>query len=245
MVKPQFFNTLDKARLVSKSGYLFVDAFENQTRELFFIQNHEFVGMSKSEAYKTKEFENFLERNSSNHVFIYLPWQNTIIKTVKKDSYLSLITNRNQDLITPKEQQELQNFKVVVLGMSVGSNIAIVLRQAGISNEIALADFDELDTTNLNRILGGIHQIGLNKIKVASRRIYEHNPFAKVRELQDGINKKNLEDLLGKHKFNCIVEEVDSMPIKIETRKLAMKYKVPVMIISEIINVSLKSYFKL
>jgi len=117
--------------------------------------------------------------------------------------------------------------------MSVGSNIAFVLTQAGISNNITLADFDELDTTNLNRILAGVHQIGVNKTIVASRRIYEDNPYADVNIFPEGITNENLEELLKENKLDCIVEEIDDVKMKIQTRILALKYKIPVVMITD------------
>src|SRR3989338_1135213 len=92
---------------------------------------------------------------------------------------------------------------------------------------------DELDTTNLNRIFAGVHQIGLNKTIVASRKIYEDNPYADVKIYPDGVTKENLEPLLENKKIDCIIEEIDDIKIKIETRKLALKYKIPVVMITD------------
>ena len=221
-------------KLLKQKPYVtFVDAFSDQLKELFFIENHKFIGQPKKEVYKTKEFELFCEKKKNAFTHVYFSWNHTLVKTVKKETYLSLKTNRNQDLITPTEQKKLSDFKVGVFGMSVGSNIAFVLTQAGISNDITIADFDELSTTNLNRILAGVHQVGVNKTIVAARKIYEDNPFAKVRCMEKGLTSALLEKLLKNKALNCIVEEVDSLPVKIETRLLAMKYKIPVLMITD------------
>ena len=117
--------------------------------------------------------------------------------------------------------------------MSVGSNIAFTITQAGISREIIIADFDKLDTTNMNRIQAGIHQIGMDKVIIATRRIYEENPYMEVTLLSEGVSESNLELLLENKKIDCIVEEVDDIKIKIQTRILAMKYKIPVLMITD------------
>lgn len=210
-----------------------VDAFERQLKELFFIENHSFIGMPKNEVYATDDFKKYASSKEGAFVYIYFPWLNTLVKTVTADDYYRLKTNRNQDLITTEEQKKLRDYKVAVLGMSVGSNIAFVLAQAGISNHIILADFDELDTTNLNRILAGVHEVGTNKTIVAARRIYEDNPFAEVITLPEGINENNLEELIKAGKVNCIVEEIDDIPFKIHSRLLAMKYKIPVVMVTD------------
>lgn len=169
----------------------------------------------------------------NKYVYIFYPWNFSLVKTVKKEDYLELKTNRNRDLITKEEQDRLRNAKVAVFGMSIGSNIALVLTQAGISNDILIADFDALDTTNLNRIIAGSHQIGLNKCVVVARHIYEDNPFAKVAVLPDGVNKKNIEKLLKQKGLDLIVDEVDDIAVKIDIRILAQKYKVPVVMVTD------------
>lgn len=233
--KPVFIQTEKEAKdFLSKNPHVvYVDAFSRQLKELFFIENNSFIGADKEAAYLTPEFKAYCEKKSQDFTHVYFPWNSHLTKTVKADDYFRLKTNRNQDLITLEEQKKLRDIRVGVFGMSVGSNIAFVLAQSGISNTITIADFDELDTTNLNRILGGVHQIGLNKSTMAAQRIYEGNPFAEVKALTDGISIENLEKMLKNKELDIIVEEIDDIKMKIETRTLAMKYKVPVIMITD------------
>lgn len=233
--KPVFIKNdkLAKEFLRKNKHIIYVDAFSHQLKELFFIKNHKFIEEDKKKVYKDKAFLNFEKENMGNFIHIYYPWNYTLVKSVTKNDYLELKTNRNRDLITEEGQKKLLNYKIGVFGMSVGSNIAFVLTQAGISNSITIADFDNLDTTNLNRILAGAHQIGLNKTIISSRHIYEDNPFAEVTLMKKGVNTKNLELLLKNKKLDCIVEEIDDFPIKIEVRLLALKYKIPVLMITD------------
>jgi len=222
-----------KKMLLDDTRLVFVDAFSHQLKELFIINNPIYSGERKEEGYKTENYSNFCNEYSMNYIFVHFPWNNSIVKTVKKNDYLKLKTNRNQDLITAEEQSKLSNCKVAVFGMSVGSNIALALTQAGISNEIVIADFDSLDTTNLNRIIAGSHQIGLNKCIIAARHVYEDNPFATVTSFEEGVNEENLKNLLENKKIDIIVEEVDNLAIKIMTRKLALEYKIPVIMATD------------
>ncbi|MFA5932136.1 MAG: ThiF family adenylyltransferase [Candidatus Paceibacterota bacterium] len=231
--RPKILNKKEAEKLMKQKHINFVDAFSHQLKELFIIKNPLYAGPKKTEGYKTKEFTNFSKKMENKYTYVFYPWNFSLVKTVKKEDYLELKTNRNRDLITKEEQERLRNTKVAVFGMSVGSNISLVLTQAGISNEIIIADFDDLDTTNLNRIIAGAHQIGLNKTIIAARRIYEDNPFAKVTTLPDGASKENIEKLLKAKKIDLIIEEVDSLPFKIEARELAIKYKVPVIMITD------------
>lgn len=213
--------------------HIHIDAFERQIKELFLIENPIFVGEPRNKVFNTKEFKAFSKERENDFEYIYYPWNNALVKSVKSSDYFRLKTNRNCDLITSEEQKKLYKYKISVLGMSVGSNIAFVLTQAGISQEIILADFDELDTSNLNRILAGVYQTGLNKAIIAARRIYEDNPYAKVSIFTNGMDKNHLEKLLREKKVDCIIEEIDQMQMKIDTRILALKYKIPVLMVTD------------
>lgn len=233
--KPTLLDEAAAKAFLKKTGdnVFFVDALPRQLKELFLIDHHQFIGQPKNEVYASAEYAAYAEARKNDFIHVYFPWNLNLIKTVSAENYFRLKTNRNQDLITAEEQKILRGYKVAVLGMSVGSNIAFVLTQAGISEEIIVADFDELDTTNLNRILAGAHQIGINKTTIAARRIYEDNPFAKVTAWSRGVNEENLETVLKDGQINCLIEEIDDIGMKIVIRRLALKYKVPVLMITD------------
>ena len=63
--------------------------------------------------------------------------------------------------------------------------------------------------------------------------MYEANPFMHVTTLSEGVTNDNLEPLLKEKRINCIIEEIDDLPMKISVRQLAMKYKVPVVMITD------------
>lgn len=219
--------------LTEQPHTVLVDAFSHQLKELFIIENPIYAGEKKEEGFQTKNFQEFCNQHVNNFIHVYYPWNHSVVKTIKKDEYLKLKTNRNQDLITASEQEKLSRCRIGVFGMSVGSNIALVLTQAGISNDILIADFDALDTTNLNRIIAGSHQVGLNKCVIAARHIYEDNPFANVTAWEDGVTEENLKKILEQKKLDIIVEEVDNLEVKIKTRELAQVYKIPVVMITD------------
>jgi hypothetical protein len=231
-INPSFVTKEESDVLLQSDHVTFVDAFSFQMKELYIINNPTLNGPEKDKEFETDAFKKFVSEKEEEVQYVYFPWNHTVIKLVGKDDYYELKTNRNRDLITAEEQEILYNKKVAVLGMSVGSNIAFVLTQSGISRDITVADFDELDTTNLNRIIAGIHEVGQNKTTVAAHHIYEDNPYANVKTMPDGVTNENLEELL-KDGLDLIIEEIDDVGMKIETRKLAMKYKVPVVMVTD------------
>lgn len=225
-------NENEVQQLIADKNAEYVDLFPEQLNELFIIRFFSTLE-DKQNPERHPEYQNFCETKKNEYTILYYPWLNKIFKLVGADDFFTLKTNRNQDLINAKEQKILKDYTVLVLGLSVGSNIAFLLTQGGFSNKIFLADLDTLDTTNLNRIFVGINEIKINKSIIAARKIYEGNPYAEVIPIPEGINNDNLELLLKNEKIDCIVEEVDSLPIKISTRKLASKYNVPILMITD------------
>ena len=210
-----------------------IDAYPRQLKELYFIENPSFIGSDKEAVYASDHYKEYCASKNNSLRHVYFPWSGILVNCVNEEDYFRLITNRNHDLVTSDEQSTLYSKKIAIFGMSVGSNIAYTLVQSGISNEIYLADYDELDTTNLNRLPGGVHQIGVNKTIVAARRIYENNPYVTVNKFDKGISLEELEPLLHHKKIDLIFEEIDNISLKIEIRKLAKKYKVPVLMVTD------------
>lgn len=233
-MRPIFLNDTELRALIESKPYTaVVNAFDRQLKELFFIKNHAFIGQDKSQVYASTEYTAYAQATADDYTHVYYPWNHHVVKTVTKDAYLALKTNRNQDLITADEQLILSEYRIGIFGLSVGSNVAFTLAQAGISNSIILADFDELDTTNLNRIMAGVHQVGLNKTVIAARHIYEDNPFAEVTSMTAGVDTDSLRQLLEEKRLDCMIDEVDDISFKISARKLAIEYKIPVVMVTD------------
>lgn len=166
--------------------------------------------------------------------YVYLPWKSKIYHIVGKDDYFSLRTNRNKDLITHDEQQLLGAKNIAVLGMSVGSNIALMMTQAGIGSKYVLADFDTLETSNTNRLLFGLPELGRPKCEVVAEKMNEIDPFTKIKLMPKGVESStDFSKILELNKIDLIVEEVDDIRKKIEVRKVARKLKIPVIMVTD------------
>lgn len=98
------------------------------------------------------------------------------------------------DKVSEAGQLKLKNATVLVIGMGgLGSPVALYLAAAGVGN-LVLADFDELDVSNLQRqVCYDSSQVGLHKVDAAKARLTELNPEIRIR----GIKKKMSEMQLG------------------------------------------------
>ncbi|MDH3683685.1 MAG: ThiF family adenylyltransferase, partial [Acidimicrobiia bacterium] len=137
-----------------------------------------------------------------------------------------LRTDRNRNKLTTLEQEALGEKTVAVVGLSVGHVIAHTLASEGVGGRIKLADNDNLELTNLNRIPATVLDLGLNKAIVAARRLLELDPYLELEIFSGGVDAVNLEQFLDG--VDVVIEECDSFDIKIAVRAAARDAGVPV-----------------
>lgn len=161
--------------------------------------------------------------------WIYYPWTNRLVHTLKKDDFIELRTNRNKYKITTEEQNLLSAKTIAIVGLSVGQSVALTCALERIAGRLILIDFDTLDLSNLNRIRTGIHHLEVPKVIIAAREIAEIDPYLEVIIWEDGLHQNNLLNLCeGDQKADLIFDECDSMEMKIMIRQKAKEYKIPV-----------------
>lgn len=212
----------------SENAITVLDTINNQVQELAKIT------LVQASA---KEISDFIknETSFSNHClfsygsWVYYPWKRTIIHLLPKRQFQLVRTNRNRDKITLEEQSSLQKKRIGVIGLSVGHSAAITLAQEGICGEIRIADFDSIELSNLNRLRTSLAHLGQEKTIVACREILEIDPYIKVKIYKDGINEENIESFfLDDGPLDLVVEECDSLAVKLNTRIFSKKQKIPV-----------------
>jgi len=162
-------------------------------------------------------------------VWIYFPWSNKLVHTLDENEFAQVRTSRNVYKITPEEINILKNKKIGIIGLSVGQSIALTLAMERTCGELRLADFDEIELSNMNRLKVNIQDLGLNKSIVAARQIAELDPFINVICFTDGINLHTIDDFFtGGGKLDILVEECDGIDIKILSRIKAKELGIPV-----------------
>lgn len=163
-------------------------------------------------------------------VWVYYPWNEKLVHILDEDEFIAMRTNRNRYKITADEQALLMKKKVGVIGLSVGQSVSLTLCIERGCGELRIADFDELEITNLNRLRSGVHNMGLKKTVIVAREIAEIDPFLKVICFHEGITSDNLDKfLLQDGKLDVLIDECDGVDIKINCRVAARKYRIPVL----------------
>lgn len=226
-MKPIIYKT--KPKLNTK--FNFVDAFTPALPEIFFIQNPQ---LKKDNPETKKQLNFFLKNTTFTDRWIYYKEDNILIRSLDEKYYFKLRTSRNKNLITEQEQNNFRNLSIGIAGLSVGSCVLSALVISGGPKYIKIADFDTLEVTNLNRIKAKLKDIGKNKIQIAAKEVWELDPDAQLTLFENGITKKNLKNFLSnKPKLDIFIDEMDNLPLKIQSRFLCRKLKIPVIMATD------------
>jgi molybdopterin/thiamine biosynthesis adenylyltransferase len=161
--------------------------------------------------------------------WVYYPWSRRMIHLLDEDEFSTLRTDRNKNKITADEQRILSSKRIGVIGLSVGHAVATTLALERGFGELRVADHDVLDLSNLNRIRSGVHNIGVPKTSIVSRDIAELDPYLNVSCYPEGITENNLSDFLTSNGgLDLLIDECDSLPIKLKCREMARELGIPV-----------------
>ena len=165
---------------------------------------------------------------SARGVQVYFPWRKKRVRIPKEKNFWHLRTDRNRDLITRKQQLLIKKSHIGIAGLSVGNGAALSLALEGFEN-FRLSDFDKLEISNLNRLRASVADLGENKAVITAQQIYEINPYAKLKLYTKGLDEKIVDKFLTvPKKINLLVEETDSLELKIKIRLRARLLRIPV-----------------
>ncbi len=202
-----------------------LDTIEHQLKELIKIKN---VKKPLSETEINKQIERILNGSEQKYgVWVYYPWRKSVVHLLDENDFITVRTNRNKLKITQKEQEKLATKKIGVVGLSVGQSVALTLAMERDFGELRIADFDTIDLSNLNRIRTGVHHLNVPKTIVVAREIAEIDPFLKVTLFNEGLTEQNMSEFLDD--LNVLIDECDSLDLKILMRDKAKKMKIPVL----------------
>src|SRR5712692_6824257 len=110
-------------------------------------------------------------------------------------------------------QQKLQSASVLVIGAGgLGSPVSMYLAAAGVG-QIGLADFDNVEMTNLHRqILYGTSNVGAPKLGAASDRLHDLNPEINIENHNTAITSQHALDIF--RAYDVIVDGTDNFPTR-------------------------------
>jgi molybdopterin/thiamine biosynthesis adenylyltransferase len=224
-------------KLFNEGSIRFIgDDYEEQLRELFSINNPLHVyepGLEDS-------FQEYIETLQGiaplwqQGFWVFYPWLAKVVHILSEADFRKVRTARNMNLITKEEQDRFYHASIGIGGLSVGNSIALAIVLQGGGGHIKLADMDRLALSNTNRVPAGVNDLGLRKVDVTARRIYELNPYAVVEVFPDGLTKENLNEFFqGEHPLDIIIDELDNLGVKYLIRECAKQYRVPLVMAAD------------
>jgi molybdopterin/thiamine biosynthesis adenylyltransferase len=157
--------------------------------------------------------------------FLY-PWRRELVRVLPAPLHRELRLDRNRYAITAAEERRLGELTIAVAGLSVGRAVVSTLAHEGIGGELRLADFDVLDLSNLNRVPGGVADLGVGKVVLAAREVAELDPYLRVETFERGVEDATIAAFVAG--ADVIVDECDDLAIKLLLREHARAAGVPV-----------------
>lgn len=159
--------------------------------------------------------------------YAHFPWRNALVKIPGPRTFRRLRLDRNRHKLTASQQAAAGELRIGVVGLSVGHAISLTLALEGLAGELRLADFDDLELTNMNRIPATLMDIHDNKAVIAARRISEIDPYLTTVVHVDGITIENIDEFLDG--LDLVVEECDSFDVKVLVRQKCRERGIPVL----------------
>ena len=205
-------------------GVIVVDTLEDQLVELLTIRNPKLKERPEQLA---KEIRSVVGTDGweSFGVWAYYPWRNTWVRLLEESAFIEVRTNRNRNKITAAEQSQLADKRVGIVGLSVGSALAISLAMERICGSLRLADFDTLELSNLNRIQTGVHHLGTPKTVAIARAIAEIDPYFQVELVHEGFTAENAKGFFDG--LDLVSDACDQVKAKANLRWQAKQKGIP------------------
>lgn len=216
-------------RLKEMPYVVVVDQIESQVTDLIKAETPSKTFSQEELSKKVKEFFQEVDHETFG-MWVYYPWKNHIVHVLPENDFIRIRTIRNNYKITPQEHELLAGKKVGIVGLSVGQSIALAMALERSCGEMRLADFDTLELSNLNRLKAGVTSLGLEKVVIASREISEIDPYLNLSLFREGVTEENIDEFFTANgKLDLVVDECDSLDMKILLREKAKAYGVPVL----------------
>ncbi|MGQ4598284.1 Rv1355c family protein [Nocardia sp. R6R-6] len=159
--------------------------------------------------------------------WVHYPWRATVLGLPGPRTFRAIRLDRNRNKLTRTEQDRLAESAIGIIGQSAGHAIAHLLALEGVCGGLRLADLDEIELSNLNRVPGTLFDVGVNKAVVTARRIAELDPYLPVDIFAAGVDENSVDAFLDG--LAVVVEECDSLDMKLLVREAAARHAVPLL----------------
>jgi len=123
-------------------------------------------------------------------------------------------------------QQRLLDSRVLIIGLGgLGSPVAMYLTAAGVG-ELVLADFDQVDLSNLQRqIIHGIADLGRPKVASAKATLAQLNPEVRVTTIEARMDNQQLAQQIKQ--ADLVVDGSDNFDTRFAINQACVQHNTP------------------
>jgi len=138
-------------------------------------------------------------------------------------------TERTELLFGEARVRELAACHVLVVGLGgVGGYAAELIARAGIGR-MTIVDADTVQPSNINRqLVATTETIGQAKSEVLAERLRSINPSLQLEAIQAFLKDESLTELLDRHRYDYIVDAIDSLTPKTHLIAQALQRGLPI-----------------
>lgn len=210
-----------------------IDRYDLLLEDLFLIRNPKYKFIKEYAADLKAFTEAYAGGKPQEELgeWFYFPWNRTLAHYLPHEEHQEIRTARNRNIITKEEQGKLYDLTVAYAGLSVGSHGALTFALMGGARHVKIADPDEVSASNLNRIRYDYLALGHRKTDLARDYLYQLNPYAIVDTYDQGVTDENMDEFLAG--ADVLVEETDSLEMKIKLRLAARERGIPVVMATD------------
>lgn len=143
----------------------------------------------------------------------------------KPDSPRKQLKDKLEDKLKEKLKEELKRKKILVVGAGALGNFAVLgAALEGVGN-IDILDFDEIESTNLNRQILFYDAVGKMKATALAEKVAEIVPAASVQGLVEKLDENST--YFTKNKPDAILDCVDSFAARAIINYFAVRNEIP------------------
>ena len=162
--------------------------------------------------------------------WVHYPWSGRLVHVLPREEFREVRGDRNRYKITGAEQAALRDTTIGIVGLSVGQSAAMTMALEGVGGRFRIADFDELELGNMNRLRAGTHEIGVLKTTIAARGMLEVDPYLDIEVFEQGVDDSNIDAFFTGHgPLDLLVDECDDLYMKVRLRERARELRIPVL----------------
>lgn len=165
--------------------------------------------------------------DEARKIFMLLPNEKTLEDIViYNKSSTQRVGNENDITLENMHSKSLQDYKILMIGAgALGIMAGIQLAIHGIG-ELAIVDFDTVETTNLNRQILHYDAVGQQKAESLAKKLRQINPDIKVKTKNEKITLES-ETQFKKGHYDAIIDGVDNNKTRALLNYYSLKYNIP------------------